>query len=315
MEHYATLFDSTFLPQGLALYSSLERTAGDFVLWVLCVDDKAKRILDTLNKPNIRTISLPEIETDELRVVKTNRTRGEYCWTLTPFVPKLVFERAAIAQRVTYVDADMFFLTPATTIFEEFEKSGKAVLITEHAYYAEYDLTETSGRFCVQFITFQRDTSEPVRRWWQDRCIEWCHARLEDGKFGDQKYLDDWPWRFQGLVHVNSQIDAFLAPWNARRFPYSRAVAWHFHGLRLLKNRRVLLHGHFNVPEVAHRVVYSMYLIEITQSLNTIGEDIIQGKIGNSLIRYGAEVAWNFLNSVRRMFRAQRTVWRLPPSR
>jgi hypothetical protein len=34
MEHYVTLFDSLFLPQGLALHMSMERHAGVYTLWI-----------------------------------------------------------------------------------------------------------------------------------------------------------------------------------------------------------------------------------------------------------------------------------------
>ena len=41
MEHFVTLFDAAFLPQGLALHRSLRRHAGDFTLWRVCVDEAA----------------------------------------------------------------------------------------------------------------------------------------------------------------------------------------------------------------------------------------------------------------------------------
>src|SRR4029079_1632008 len=96
--------------------------------------------------------------------VKSNRTFVEYCWTLTPCTPKLVFDRDPSAQRVTYLDADMFFLKEPTPVFEEWEASGKSVLITDHAYHAEYDQSATSGQYCVQFLSFAKGASEPVRR-------------------------------------------------------------------------------------------------------------------------------------------------------
>lgn len=40
MEHFVTLFDSKFLPQGLELHKSMERHVPDFVLWIICVGDK-----------------------------------------------------------------------------------------------------------------------------------------------------------------------------------------------------------------------------------------------------------------------------------
>ena len=45
MEHYVTLFDSLFLPQGLALHMSMERHAGNYTLWILCIDDAVHDVL------------------------------------------------------------------------------------------------------------------------------------------------------------------------------------------------------------------------------------------------------------------------------
>jgi hypothetical protein len=274
MEHYVTLFDSLFLPQGLALHASLERHAGDYALWVLCMDDEAQRILDQLDKPNVKTIALSEIETPQLLTAKLERTKGEYCWTLTPFTPKIVFDRDRTVQRVTYLDADLYFLKSPGLIFQEFEASGKSVLITEHAYAPEYDQSSISGHYCVQFMTFIRDESEQVRQWWQDRCLEWCFAKIEDGKFGDQKYLDDWHERFAKFVHVLQAKNLTLAPWNASRYPYSEAVLYHFHELRLLPENRVLLFSNYCIYKAVLDNIYGKYLQDFTSvifELNSIG--------------------------------------------
>ncbi len=276
MEHYVTLFDGDFLPQGLALIESLERHAGDHLLWVLCLDDRAREVLDGLGKSTVRTIPLAEAETPELLAVKAGRTRAEYCWTLTPFTPDFVFARDPSAQRVTYLDADLFLLRSPRPIFDDLDASGKSVLITEHAYDAEYDQSATSGIFCVQFMTFRRDASEPVRLWWGERCIEWCFGRSEEGKFGDQKYLDDWPDRFRDHIHVLRREDAILAPWNALRFPYSRAIAWHFHGLRI-QGRRVRWYTGYEVPEVVRKQVYVPYLRLLERKVGMLGQPVVQG--------------------------------------
>ena len=261
MENYVTIFDSGFMPQGLALYSSLVKHAGPFKLWVICVDDLAKEYLDQQALMGVKTISLKDVETPDLLRVKAGRTRAEYCWTLTPFAPKFVFDCDPTISRVTYLDADLFLLKNPKPIFLEFEKSNKSVLITDHAYDPEYDHSASSGQYCVQFMTFKRDSGgEYVRQWWQNKCIEWCYARAEDGKFGDQKYLDSWPDLFENEVHVLSQLDAILAPWNARRFPYSSAIAWHFHGLRILANNQYLLHSKYQIPDTVDDYIYLPYI-------------------------------------------------------
>jgi hypothetical protein len=260
MEHYVTLFDSLFLPQGLALHLSMERQAGEYTLWVLCMEDDVFATLSTLKLPHVNLLQLSKLETQELLEVKKGRTKGEYCWTLTPFAPRFVFEADQSVARVTYIDADMWFRKNPLPIFKEFDASGKQVLITDHAYAPEYDQSATSGQYCVQFMTFTRVGGEVVRKWWEERCLEWCYSRYEDGKFGDQKYLDDWPERFAEYVHVLGNKELLLAPWNATRFPYGNSCVWHFHSLRLVIEGKGfgLYYGGFQ-PTKTQQTVYAPY--------------------------------------------------------
>jgi hypothetical protein len=269
VEHFVTLFNSLFLPQGLALHMSMERHVREYVLWILCVDDETYEVLGRLDLPNVRRLKLSDLETPELLDVKPGRTIGEYCWTLTPFAPRFVFEADPTVERVTYIDADLWFRKHPKPIFNEFDASGKQVLITDHAYAPEYDQSATSGQFCVQFMTFTRDGGDTVRKWWEERCIEWCFARFEDGKFGDQKYLDDWPERFGDVVHVLRDKELALAPWNASRFPYGNAVFYHFHGLRLITENKIEI-GNYFLPNALRRDVYQAYYEDMRKSLEQL---------------------------------------------
>jgi len=225
------------------------------------MDETVEKQLLELNLPSTTIVPIREVETKELLSVKTNRSIGEYCWTLTPFTPQIVFDRAPQVKRATYIDADLFFFSSPEKIFRELEAIDKDVLITEHAYAKEYDQTATSGRFCVQFMTFNNNTGgKRVLHWWQDRCLEWCYARYEDGKFGDQMYLNDWPTRFENEVHVLDQRPLAMGPWNARSFFDENypPVFYHFHGLRVLSPEKVILYAHYKIGKAKR--LYTAYL-------------------------------------------------------
>lgn len=306
MEHYVTLFDGLFLPQGLALHASMQRHVGSYTLWILCVDEQAYSVLTELGLPHVRLIRVADVETAELLAVRPRRTRGEYCWTLTPFAPRFVFEADASVQRVTYLDADLWFRRNPAPLFRELESSGKDVLITEHAYAPEHDQTAKSGRFCVQFLTVTRDGGEIVRKWWEERCIEWCYARTEDGKFGDQKYLDDWPDRFGQWVHVVADKELSLAPWNATRFPYSNSVFYHFHGLRIISSRLVGLgSSRYVVPAPVTRNIYRPYLRELRNARRTLADSGLPLQPQDRLTSIIARGLFHFLDRARRLAAAQ----------
>ncbi|MDV3001975.1 MAG: hypothetical protein N5P05_003581 [Chroococcopsis gigantea SAG 12.99] len=246
-EHFCTLFDSNFLPIGITLHSSLMIHAQPFYLWIICMDNEVEKHLKLLNLPQVSLISLSEIENSELLSVKKERSQAEYCWTLTPFTFTNVFDIEPSIERVTYIDADLFFFDDPRFLLRELSESERSILITEHAYDPLYDQTLTSGKFCVQFITAKNnERALRVIHWWQKKCVEWCFNRLEDGKFGDQKYLDVWPTLFTDDIWIVQQKERTLAPWNINYFESKldsnlRPVFYHFHGLRMINDKNILL--------------------------------------------------------------------------
>jgi hypothetical protein len=267
-ENYVTLFDSTFMPQGLALYFSMQRHCDEFVLWIICVDDDTYQTLIELNLENVKLLKLSCIENEDLRKVKSSRDRREYCWTLSPFAPRFVFERDLNISRVTYVDADLWFRRSPKIIFSEFESSDKKVMITDHGYSPRHDYSAVSGQFCVQFMIFKRQAEE-IRSWWEAKCLEWCYCRGEDGKFGDQKYIELWPILFEDSVHVLRNKELTLAPWNAMRFPYGNSVFYHFQGLRIVSKKTINL-GPYAIPPPLYSYVYKPYFQDLKLAINKI---------------------------------------------
>jgi hypothetical protein len=246
---FCTLFDVNYLPRGLVLYRSLERHCDDFRLRVFCMDEQTKDLLERLRLPRLSAIGLDELEAHDrdLLAVKPTRTQVEYCWTATPAVCAYALETEPELEAITYLDADLMFFRDPEPIWQEF--GDDSVLIVPHRYAPQWQPhEETSGIYNVEFMTFRRDQRGlEALHWWRDRCIEWCYARHEDGKFGDQKYLDDWPERFAG-VHVLEHPGGGLAPWNVSRYRLEQRdgriavdgqelVFFHYHALRLFEPR------------------------------------------------------------------------------
>lgn len=282
IEHFVTLFDNNFLPIGTCLHASLMKHGQPFHLWIVCMDELVEQNLRHLALPCVSLIPLADAEDARLLAVKPTRSRGEYCWTLTPFTPQFVFDRDPGVQRVTYLDADLFFFDAPHLLIDEFAASAKHVLITEHAYDPRYESSgraRRGGRFCVQFITFRRTAeAAKVMHWWQERCLEWCYAKVEDGKFGDQKYLDTWPELFGDEVHILRQKEKTLAPWNVLYYEKLgqgkiAPVFYHFHGLRLESPDSLLLYSGYRVGAAANDLyqVYCVCLRTILDKLTKAG--------------------------------------------
>lgn len=284
MYNFCTLFDSFYLTRGLLMYESLEKVCPNFHLYIFAFDDKSYAILKALNLKHATIISLKEFEDEKLLAVKPTRSKAEYCWTSTSSTILYVINNFKVPS-CTYVDADLYFYQNPKILFDEM--GDRSILLTLHRYPPKFNRSNTSGIYCVQFITFlnNKDGLEALN-WWRDACIDWCYDRYEDGKFGDQKYLDDWTTRFKG-VHVLNHLGGGLASWNVEQWPFvSRkgnkilfldkstntnfeAVFYHFHHVRFFKNDVVDLGWrHPTMPVVAN--LYVPYMMGLTAAENKV---------------------------------------------
>ena len=274
---FCTHCDSGYLPQALALLASLERHAPGMRLWVLALDDPCHRLLAVMNHPALRLLSLEEVETPVLRQARAGRSWGEYCWTLTPFLPQWVLECDLQAEVVTYIDADCWLAGPVAPLLARFEASGAACMITPHAYSPGRDRTATAGTYCVQFMPFRRGAdAQTILHWWQARCLERCGSQLGQGPLGDQGYLEDWPERFGEQVSVLDRPGLTLAPWNIERFwslLRGRPCLYHFQGFRLYRwGGRMVIRASAGVPieRSAISQLHCAYLADILAMLERL---------------------------------------------
>lgn len=260
------------------MYESLAAARGGrgFHLYIYAFDEDARIALESLRLANATVVPMTEFEDADLLRVKPGRTAAEYCWTCTPSIILHAIERFGL-DHCTYLDADLYFFSDPSVLFGELR--GGSIMITRHRYTPYYDLSAVSGIYCVQFVYFRNDArGMKALRWWREACIDWCYARTEDGKFGDQKYLDDWSSRFEGVCDLQNHGGG-AAPWNVQRYdvleragrPCLRErgsgseyglVFYHFHSLRFFDGGRVSLGAH-SISNNVKRSIYRPYIAHL----------------------------------------------------
>lgn len=284
MRHFCTYFDSHYLPRGLALFRSLEKHCKrPFTLWILCFDDLTYQILTKLQLSHARLISREEFEADdfELRSVKGSRTLLEYYWTCTPSLPLFVLEKNPGIDETTYLDADLLFFSSPEPIYEEF--SGNSILLIQHRYSPFHqEMERVVGKYNVQMMIFRRDDfGLKALRWWREQCLDWCSQKPENGKFGDQLYLNDWPQHFK-RTHVLQHIGAGVGPWNAARYSLNQEngtirvnnsplIFYHFHALALVNDWiGVADKWSYDIPVDYLKRVYRPYFTALKNAVSEI---------------------------------------------
>lgn len=289
--YFCTLFDSGYLLKGLAMIRSLARFCPDLKIHVLCMDEQTKYILQSLGLPFVNLITLAEVENEELLKVKVDRGVAEYCWTLSSCFTWYIIQNHPEIDLLTYVDADLFFYSDVQPLFDEIGDASIAII--EHRFTPRLKHREVNGRFCVEWVGFRRDEQGlACLSRWRNQCIEWCYYRLEDGKMGDQKYLDEWPGRYSSC-HILMHPGAGVAPWNYAQYSFgidhsgnitveeAPLIFYHFHQFQLLTHGKFNRLSNFYTSECPEpSLVYEAYEAELKKCLSDVRAIVPRFKAG-----------------------------------
>lgn len=244
MRHYCTLFDRSYLSKGLCLHESLMRHSSEpFLLHILAMDAATMVLLDDLQLDCVDVIPLSTFERAlNLGKVKQSRTWKEYCWTAASQLLEMLLPWTD-GDGVCYVDSDIFIYSDPLPIFTEI--GSRSIGITPHRF-AEKDRPRLArnGEFNVGTVVIRNtETGRRCIKKWALQTREWCFARNENGKFGDQGFLDSFPSDYPSEVAVIQNLGVNLGPWSVGNFEISQRegkvyvnsdvlIAYHFHEYR-----------------------------------------------------------------------------------
>jgi len=282
---FCTLFDKNYLNRGLSLYTSLLNHCVSFRLWILCMDDDTRDILEKMNLTNAKLVKMEEFENKNLLIAKTNRDRGEYCWTCTSNFTFYVLKNNPEMQMIAYLDSDLFFYSSPDPIYQEFGQNS--IMIIPHRFppHKFQRQAEKNGIYNVGMLIFRNDENgRACLDWWRQQCLNWCYRIPEPGKFGDQKYLEQFPILFKN-VHILQHKGANLAPWNIKNYSISHCgdqtfvdndilIFYHFFSdFKIYPPSSYLPPippSHYNKKSIAKTYIYLPYIKIMNESLKKI---------------------------------------------
>ncbi|NQV88634.1 MAG: glycosyl transferase [Parcubacteria group bacterium] len=261
------------------------------------MDTETYTILSKMGLPKIILIKLEDFEDKELLKAKGNRTLVEYYFTCTPSLPRYILKNENV-ESVAYLDADLYFYSSPESIYKEF--SNSSVMIIPHRFPQEHkNLENTKGIYNVGMLIFKNNKyGLECLEWWRKSCLEWCHNYYEDGKFGDQLYLNDWPKRFKEIC-VLQNLGANVASWNVKQYSFHKEtnviygnekstgkifhlIFYHFHGFKLYKIFNTVKTTGVTTKDVRN-LIFKKYLETAREAVSEIK------KCNNQSLFYGFE--------------------------
>lgn len=281
MLNFCTLYYANYSAKGVALYRSLETVCKDFHLYIVAMDNACLQILQDMLLPHATIISMVELENyyPVLKAVKGSRNKGEYSWTCKGPALLYCYERFGLKD-CTYIDADLYFFSDPTPLYEECPNAD--VMLMDHGYTPWYNLAKTNGQYCAGYMYFKFTANGlKILNDWTKQCIEWCYGRHEPGRFGDQKYLDEFHQKYENVYDL--QHIGLCAPWNIQQYEVkegndgtvyvskngatAKLVIYHFHFLNnqdFGKYNEFYL-GPYNLSKIVKQYIYIPYLLELRQ--------------------------------------------------
>ena len=123
MLNFCTYFDKNYLSKFLVLKESVESLKSQNNFYILALDDFVKDFFKQAKMKNVQIICLKDLEQEykNLIIAKNNRDLIEYYFTLSPFLPRYIFEKFRCSN-ISYVDSDFFFIKIRLIFFFKIKK-------------------------------------------------------------------------------------------------------------------------------------------------------------------------------------------------
>lgn len=278
---FGTLADKSYIPRLITMLFSLNRVSSDFKVLVLALDNYTEQLLYDLNIANVEIISLEEFENEipTLQAVKKKRNLIEYIFTLTSALPYYLFLQKVECEFYIYIDADMYFFSDPCRIIKELSPETN-VLLTPHNYSSKNSNLLIYGKYNTGFIAFRNSLPAlQISRWWFESCINWCMDKPFEGKYADQKYLENFADIGDGVIESH-EFGLNLGPWaldNIKSIYKSdfgvdvnnqQLIAMHFSGI--FSNRFFFLCGTWTYGRVMrtriYKYIYKPFLSELIKT-------------------------------------------------
>lgn len=271
--NFVTIVDVKYLPRALALLQSIERHCPQFHCWIVALDDQAATLLRALNLPQTTVVCISDLNDPELASVRAGRTIAEFSWTAKPSILQYIMRRIQPDEGVTYLDADLFLCSDPIPLYTSLQ--DVSIAITPHRFSPpDPEKERLVGKYNAGWIYMKNDaTAEACLNRWHGQCIAWCYYRYEDGKLGDQMYLDEWVGRYPNVRDI-ADIGVNAGPWNMRGKAVLRhnrltlddqpLVWYHFHAIKMYLDRRGKLRPY--PVSIVDPYLYALYFEDLNEA-------------------------------------------------
>ena len=266
----ALVSDSNYLSRCAV---AIESSGASDSCFVLGLDEGVNLLREYL--PGVQVVDKAELigDSPSLQEALKGRSPSEQIFTMGPaFLLGLSLQFKEDGWLV-YADSDLIFFESISQYLASFEAYNVVVAPHRHYFWNRMRLSKF-GEFNVGMVAF-RNNQEGLKAlsFWAESCLAWCSDVAENGKYADQKYLENFHSVASG-VHADKSIGSNFAPWNSMFVRLSRDEKgkllvggqklsyFHAQGLKQKSRRWVL--GHLNYFALAgpslKKLIYTPYL-------------------------------------------------------
>ena len=270
--HFTTVASGDYLYKFLVMYKTLKYHCTDFKLFAMCVEDDIYNILNDMKLPDIMPLKVDDVNNDELKKARRERSYLEYCWMLKSVTLHYVMNLYHDTDYFAHLDSDLCFFAGPESIFNE-APNASLYLIDHNNSQRFLHTYETSGRFNTGFVGCKNDhIARKAIDWWMKKCIESCSSTPDSSKkiFGDQRYVEEWP-RIFGNVHIVKSKGINVSVWNIEGYKVSirnnevfvnedRLIFYHFSGFSIINETEFNLSWFYKIADEPLNLIYIPYM-------------------------------------------------------